>query len=563
MKGRDEAVFAVGAMMLALAVAVVTLELWNADLRVPGSYAGDGTLNLLVIKDVLENLWWFENTRLGAPNGLQLYDYPVANGETLNMLLFRVLGVGSDDPALVINLFFLLTFPLTALTAFLVLRRFGAEAWASLVCAVLYAALPYHFIRGEAHLFLTAYYGVPIGAYLAIAVLSGQELVGLRRRVAATVGLAALVAVASGSFYYSAFTAVLVVVSALLRYVATRERRPLLAGGLVLGALLAVSLVQLAPTLVYRAANGTNDEVAKRFTFESEVYSLKLTQLVLPLDDHRIDAVARLKRRYTERFPAGDARAATLGIVATGGLVWLLAIALSALVGRRPHGKHSELALLTLVAFLFATVGGLGTITALVWTNTRAWNRLSVFIAFFALAAVALGLGRLRSRFRAPVYVAVVAAVLVVGVLDQTTNAQIPPYDVLEADWRADAQFIRALERNVADGAKVVQLPYEPFPEPPAGSFNYGYEPAKAYIHSTDLRWSYGAMRGRDDWAAANASKPAPQLVAAARRADFAGILLDRIPYGAQAQTVEGELQRLLGSPPTVSANRRWVYFRL
>jgi phosphoglycerol transferase len=161
------------------------------------------------------------------------------------------------------------------------------------------------------------------------------------------------------------------------------------------------------------------------------------------------------------------------------------------------------------------------------------------------------------------VYVSVVGAVLVVGVFDQTTKAQIPPYDVIEADWRADAAFFRTVEQELPDGAKVVQLPYEPFPEPPPGSLNYGYEPAKAYLHSRDLRWSYGAMRGREDWAAANASKPAPELVAAARNAGFAAILLDRLPYGAQAPTVEAEFQRLLGRPPTVSSNMRWAFFRL
>jgi hypothetical protein len=564
MKPRADALFGAAAMLLSLAAAVVVLELWNADLNVPFADTGDATLNLFFIKDVLENAWYFENPRLGAPQGLELYDYPVVNGETLNLLLFHLLRIGSDDPALVMNLFFLLTFPLTGLTAFLVLRRLGAERWAALVCAVLYAVLPYHFIRGEHHLFLAAYYVVPIGAYLAVAVLSGEELLGRRRRTALTIGLAALVAVASGSFYYSAFTVVLVAAAALLRFVATRDRRAFLPAAVVVGVVLAVSLVQLIPTLAYRAANGSNEQVAKRFTFESEVYSLKLTQLVLPLDEHRVEPVGRIKRRYSSRFPAGDATAATLGAVATLGFLWLLAVALAALVGRRPRGRHPALAALALVSLLFAMTGGLGVLAGLVWAQTRAWNRLSVFIAFFALAAVALGLGALGRRVgRPPLYAAILAVVLVVGVLDQTSSAFTPNHALVKGQWRHDRDFFRSLEARLSDGAMVVHLPYEPFPEPPPGPRPF-YEPAKPYLHTDDLRWSYGAMRGRPaDWLGPLADRSPSEIVLAATQRRFAGIVVDRLGYADQGAAIEAELTDLLGGIPRRSANDRFLFWRL
>ena len=75
-----------------------------------------------------------------------------------------------------------------------------------------------------------------------------------------------------------------------------------------MGVILAVSLVQLAPTIVYRVANGTNEEVAKRYWFESENYSLRLTQLLLPVDGHRIDALASRKAEYTEQIPQNEGR---------------------------------------------------------------------------------------------------------------------------------------------------------------------------------------------------------------------------------------------------------------
>lgn len=543
---------------LSFVLALLVLRIWRADLGVPFDYYGDVSLQHFLVKSVIDQAWYFENPGVGAPSGLELYDYPVLNGDTLNVVVLWLLGLFGLGSAAAMNVLYLASFPLVGLTAFLALRRLGASPWPALVCAVLYALLPYHFIRGEGHLFLATYYAVPAGAYLAMAVLTGERL-----RIATAVALAVLVGTASGSFYYAAFTVLLVAAAAILRFVGTRERRALVAGGIAAGAVLAVALVQLAPTLVYRAANGSNDEVAQRHTFESEVYSLRLTQLVLPLDQHRIDALGLLKRRYTEKFPPIDANAATLGIVATAGLAWLLAVALASVVGRRASGLYPSLAALALVSLLLATAGGLGTLIGVVFAQIRAWNRLSIFIAFFALAAVALGLTALGRRLRAPAFAAVLAAVLAVGLFDQTTNAFVPPYSTIEGQWNLDAAFFGSLESRLPDEAMVVQLPYEPFPEPLPGR-QAVYEPVKAYLHTDDLRWSWGAMRGRpEDWAAANATKPAAELVPAAREAGFSAILVDRLGYGDDGAAIEPELRRVLGAEPERSPNGRFLFWRL
>jgi hypothetical protein len=565
-RARADGLFAGAAMVLALAGAALVLELWHADLRAPFAYTGDATLNLTLIKGVLENAWYFENPDLGAPNGQELYDYPVISMETLNLLLFRILGVGTGDPALVMNLFFLLTFPLTALTAFIVLRRLEVSRGIALVVALLYAFLPYHLSRGEAHVFLSAYYAVPLGAYLAIAVFRGDRLFGRWRATMITSVMCAVVATASGSGYYAVFTVVLVIVAAVLAFIVRREREALVAGGAVVAAITAVSLVQLAPTIVYRAANGTNDEVAQRFWFESENYSLRLTNLLLPVDGHRIGTLARWKNEYTTQIPQTEARSASLGIIGSLGFVWLVAVAVAAVAGagrRYDLGLHAGLAALTVTAVLLATTGGLSTFFAVIWPQIRAWNRLSVFIAFFSLAAVALLLGRLERRLRVPVFAGLLAVLLVVGVLDQTTKASVPPYEAVKSAWRGDAAAFAALGVRLPAGASVVQLPYEPFPEPAATPYGI-YEPAKAYLHSDDVHWSWGAMRGRsEDWAATIAGKPAAEVVSAARTEGFTGVLLDRVALGAAAAATEADFRAATGRAPEQLPGGRYVFFRL
>ncbi len=111
--------------------------------------------------------------------------------------------------------------------------------------------------------------------------------------------------------------------------------------------------------------------------------------------------------------------------------------------------------------------------------------------------------------------------------------------------------------------AAVVQLPYEPFPEPAPGLRDL-YEPAKPYIHSSDLRWSWGAMRGRpEDWAARYATRPAAELVPAAREAEFAAIVVDRFAYPDRGTAVEADIRGVLGSAPEASVDGRYWFWPL
>jgi phosphoglycerol transferase len=562
---RADLLVGAAAAVLSLVVAALVLRLWHIDWHVPLDYTGDTVLNLTVIKTVMEHGWYLQNPDLGFPHGQELYDYPVVSGETLNLLFFRLAGLFTDDPVVVLNVFYVLTYPLTALTAYFVLRRVPLSREVSLVIALLYAWLPYHFLRGEVHVFLAAYYAVPLGAYLVLAVLRGDPLLGRWRPTLVTLALCAVVATASGSFYYAAFTVFLVVVAAVLRFVARGDRQALVAGGAVVAAITAVALIQLAPTIVYHLRHGGNDEVAHRYWFESETYSLKLTNLVLPIEHHRIGPIARARADYVQQIPQSEGRVASLGFVGAVGFLWLLGVALAACVGagrRFRLGLHAGLAAVTLAAFLAATTGGLSTLFGVIWPQIRAWNRISVFIAFFSLVAVGLLLEAARRWIPPPAFLAGLALVLVVGALDQTSPAYIPAYAAIKDGYRHDGAFIRSVEARLPEEAAVAQVPYEPFPEPQLNTPLGIYEPAKPYLHSEDLRWSWGAMRGRPaDWMAAYAGMPAADVVAAARERGFRALLLDRAVLGAQASAVEADYRNSLGEPTL--RNDRYDLWRL
>src|SRR5687768_9700514 len=213
----SEAGYAALAAALSGVFALLVIQPWRGPLDVPYSYIADANLYRSEVKGILEHGWYWRNPDLGAPAGQQLFDFPGLSGDPLHVLLIKAIGLFSSDAAVVVNVFFLLTFPLVGLVAYLVFRRLTLSVPVAIVCSLLYTLMPYHFARGELHLLLSPYWVVPLGAYLVLAVLGDRPLLSGRRVLVGTMAMCALIALASGAYYYAAFTMVLVASAALLR----------------------------------------------------------------------------------------------------------------------------------------------------------------------------------------------------------------------------------------------------------------------------------------------------------------------------------------------------------
>src|SRR5262249_45135246 len=120
---------------------------------------------------------------------------------------------------------------------------------------------------------------------------------------------------------------------------------------------------------------------------------------------------------------------------------------------------------LTGYAVLLGTVGGFGSVFNFLATPLiRQYNRLSIFIAFFAFAAVALLLDgiaarHVRSAGAKLLFSALLGGLLVVGILDQTAPSLLPIYRAVKQEYRNDAEFVSRMEAELPSGACVFQLP--------------------------------------------------------------------------------------------------------
>jgi phosphoglycerol transferase len=561
--------------------AIWVLRLWRGDLGVPLRYTpvDDTKFYLMLVKGIVDHGWYATNANLGAPFGQRLVDYP-QGADSLSLLLIRGLALFSANPALIINLFFLGTFALCAFTAQLVLRVLGLSALSAGVAAVLFSLLAYHFFRGESHLFLSAYYGVPLTAYLFLRVLAGEPLFSRRSRSAGRItgwasrrtALTALICVVIGSdnLYYATFAVVMLLGAAAIG--ALQRRRGSLIGGLAVAALIVATVtVNLAPTLAYRHEHGANVALERSLAgneSSNEAFALRLSNLLLPAPGARIRPLREATEEYDHAIAPGYCEAcyASLGTVGDAGFLWLTICGLLGIAGLAAMTASGRLlrdaAIGAWLAIAVGAVGGLASLIELIFTpDVRAWNRISVLIAFFSLLAAGAQLDALKRRLGSvprggAIGLATLAAVLLFGVWDQTSDSYIPPYRATARQWRSDEHLVRAIEARLPRGASVFELPYVPFPEgypetavsDQVATYATKYEPLRGYLHSRELRWSYGAVKGRAaDWPSALAGQPLPYTLAAAGAAGFTGLWVDPAGFEpAKARRLRSALRAIL-----------------
>ncbi|HEX6283885.1 MAG TPA: hypothetical protein VFZ71_03380, partial [Pyrinomonadaceae bacterium] len=111
------------AAVLCLLILGVFYKIWRADLRVPFYYSGDSLFYSMIIRGTIDNGWYWQNPAIGAPGGLQLYDFPGIDNSVAVLIL--LLSIFTSNAMLVLNLFYLLTFPLATVASFYVLRQFN------------------------------------------------------------------------------------------------------------------------------------------------------------------------------------------------------------------------------------------------------------------------------------------------------------------------------------------------------------------------------------------------------------------------------------------------------
>lgn len=586
-KSRAWPVYLASVVLSAMTVTFI-MRLWRADWKAPFFFRGDAVASAAHFRTTMDAGWYEFTDKLGAPYGQHYHDFPFS--DELHPAAAKLLGIFTDQAGLAFNAYYVLGYLLVALSATWFLRKCGLSPVMTVALAVLYSVAPYHFIRGEAHLFLASYYCVPLALGVIVSAAAGRPLWGPRAGGGKFWGMVTgpgavtviiLILVTLSAAYYAVFTGLLLAAAGLFSFVRNRNFRRLVGvvatGTVLVGVLLAAML----PDALYSRANGSNSDAFVRAPAEAEIYALKFSSLILPAIGHRIPAWAELNTFYTTNYPLPSEQPAIGFVAAVGFLILMLAIPLHALASRRNPSDATlqlrDLSFLCYTAFLFATVGGISTLISLFLTDSiRGWNRMSIFIALLSLTALGLviehGVRRLQGsvgwlgRLHTWIVTGVAAGlVFVIGVADQSLTIAVPDYRATSEEWNNDEAFVRALSDQVPSGAMIFQLPYMAFPE--SGAYNgvFDSEQLKLYIHNSDIRWSGGGIKGRpqSDWPATVAGQDAPTMTRNLAMIGFEGILVDRNALADGGVALEQQLIPILGDPALVSPDGRYAYFPL
>jgi phosphoglycerol transferase len=577
----------------ATGVAIVQWRLWRGGLGTPITYEADATLYHSLTKTIIDQGWYFTDPHLGAPFERILYDSQRPYEGNLNFLAIRVLAWISHSPFVVNNLFVLLTFPAVFAAAWFAFRRLRFSQWIAGTVAVVFTLSPYHFFRRDFHPLLSNYVAVPLACLLLYELVARgaaddgvphDPTWGRLRRVLVSRWFWVPVLIGLSGGYYTFFFACLAILVGIGLTIRSRDLRrlvrPLVCVALAVGVLLAGNL----PGFVYQWRHGTNTQPVDRQLGENDIYGLQIAYLVLPIDNHRISAFADFKDELTGSVsPLRDPEKQSLGLVAAVGLLVSLGSLVLTRAGSGTECHWSSLrrrsGALDLAAILLGTVGGLSTLIGLFgFVDVRAYNRLSIFIAFFSLVGLAALAESLIARRRLLRWPAAVAAALVVvcafAAFDQT--AIVPTRRAaVEAAVTSDRDFVHEIDRRLGGTGQVFELPLLRTADekitglpPTTGSANPGefftHELAKPALFTDSLRWSWGATKGRpEDLTPSYVGRPVDSLLSDLDALGFDGVYIDRRGFADQGVEIEARLESLLGEAPLVSKDGTKSFFDL
>lgn len=549
--------------LLSVFMLSITLRFDKVDLRFPLNYLTDANIFLMRAKSIVEGSWVWWNPRIGMPFGADLRDFPM--NISLDSALMWVLARFTANPALIVNLDWIIAIAVTAGLAAYALIHLDFSLTIAASSGAIFALLPYEYFRATLHLH-SLYYAIPLVGLAAINVVRGKWANFRDVPSYAWIGCV----VAGLTYAYTAFFAVFVLLAAgVVGFLKCRSfRAPVFAAALA-GTVGATALLDLSPSLLFWARNGSNAHMVFKSPAETELYGLKIRYLITPVPDHPLPLFRAAEARLAEaKYPQdpNENEWGRLGTFGSIGFLYLLVFAIGAMVSPRfGTARMADLlgpcAGLTLLCVLLATVGGFSDFfSVFVSPEIRCYARIFPFIGFFSVVAAATLLPPLDRWLTPFPRIAVFAAIAVLAGFDQAAPSRA--HNRTEAVYQRDADFVHQIETVLPSNSAVFQLPFTDFPnEIPLGKA-YVNDSLRPYLHSSKYRWSWPAVSGTTsaEWNRMAAALPVPEMLRSISQRGFSGLWLYEGGYDPGASPGKAIAQEI-GAAPRLSEDGRFAFF--
>jgi len=566
-----------------LLILIIVLDLNLDSLEYPFVYGGDMMQVYMHIKMIatgeLPFYTYAASDYLGLPFGFNGADFPFPAAS--NILFVKFLSLFSDNIFVIANIYILLSYFMVANSMFFVLSRLRVDSILAIVISLLYALVPFHYFRIP-HFWFANYFLLPITIYYLLMLWRSKPLFFIKKfnekKYKLDVSLKnatiifVLILFSVWNFYYTFFFVIFAFAATASALYYRRTRYHLFSGLLVIFIVTAPFVINLIPYTIYQSDNGKNIQVALRGADDSERYALKIAQMLLPVDGHNSGVLSKIKEEYNAAPLINENRTATLGLF---GSIGFIIMTICMLFQERLFSIIKKLSIIAYSGVIVATVGGYSSIFALlIAPQIRGYNRISIYISTLALIVFALLLNYLIKRYSPGIILRLLAsliislAILRIGIYDQApANMSFGNNKKYIDTFRSDKSFIQNIEKGISleDDKKVFQLPYMSYPEHPDIYGMNAYAQSMGYLFSPQIKWSYGAVKGResDRWIKELIKKPTKEQIEVLKASGFNGVYIDRRGYEDGAKLLEKDLSKILNINPLVSKDGTKSFFKI
>ncbi len=534
-------------MLFIITVAMIyKFNLFNFDITYPIAYSGGDDLSMLVDAKMFSEQGWIMTTdRLGAPNGTQMYDFSANYLHNAGMVIMKIFVFLAGGNAVVgFNLTYLSIFIFAGIVSYIVMRQIGINCWISALTSAVYGMSPFMLARGVGHMVLAEAYFVPLSFLLCFYILEREEVFKFdkqffKRPINYVVIVIALLIANNGIGYYPYFTCFILLVTGVCKWLKNKKPEGFVRALSICAVIAVFFILCMVPAKIYNLQHGANQDAVSRAGFiETEMYGLKLIMLFMPRNAHGIGIIQKAIDMYDSNTTYLNENVTEyLGIIAIIGffiLMFTLFMNRDSALKKR-LGALSEI---NIMLVLLGTTSGLGTMIAFLITDKiRGYNRISIFIEYVCILAVAMLMGAIVDKLKADKRTASIIVTAVTGLVCvfsiwEGCGGKTPTetYEAIQAEYASDDKLVSYIESSVDEGSMIYQLPYHKYPEGESQNDMWDYHLFVGYLHSDTLKWSYGSVKGRegDSWNEEIGSLKADDMVKALKEAGFAGIYIAR-----------------------------------
>ncbi len=543
-------------------------------LFLPLRYNGDSILYLFAVKTFFENLTPYVNPNLSLPFSGLYYDYPFMS--FLDMTLFFFISFFTNNYIVALNIYIVLTFILIFLITFYISNNMGLKKETTFCVALLYAFVPYHFERAIHHTFLALYFIIPVAVFIIFKILENNTTFFYDSQkdkkdnfIDFVKYLFFIFLVGSSNQYYVFFTDFLLLFAGIISVFDRKNIKSLVNAFIVIFLISSVTILCHFPSISYSYMHGSNTGSTFRKPQDTEWHALKLTQLILPVNNHNIDALKNFKNFYNNTAPlVYENQHTTLGIIGSIGFLMSLFIFFVKDLNFSTKDFFYNVSRLNLICFLFGSIGGFASLFSyVIYSQFRAVNRIFVFIALFSFLLIFKALDNVFNKFSLKNYIRIFLLTLIMiagfyDIIPKDYHKQIYLNNEIE-EFNNDREFIIKIESLLPENSKIYQMPYkniyDDVPFYNEGSFAL----IKPYLHSNKLKWSHGAIKGRDAdrWFNEFSQKPIKEQLETISLLGFSGIYIDKKAYIDNASSIQNEIEKFTGINPLSSANKNLLFY--